>query len=139
MRLRDDFDAERLRVLARGSKDAPQARRLLALATIYDGGARSEAAKIGGVTLQIVRDWVLRFNVHDPNGPLDRKAPGQPSLMKDEHRTVLRRMVDDGPTPAIHGVVRWRIVDLCQWLSQEFRTPDMVAGRALRGVNYRMS
>jgi transposase len=62
VRLRDDFDAEGLRVLARGSKDAPQARRLLALATIYDGGARSAAAKTGGVTLQIVRDWVLRFN-----------------------------------------------------------------------------
>jgi hypothetical protein len=34
---------------------------LLALAAIYDGGTRSDAAKIGGVTLQIVRDWVLRF------------------------------------------------------------------------------
>jgi len=33
----------------------------------------------------------------------------------------LRRMVEDGPTPAIHGVVRWRIVDLCQWLFEEFR------------------
>jgi len=30
-------------------------------------------------------------------------------------------MVEDGPTPAIHGVVRWRIVDLCQWLFEEFR------------------
>ncbi len=59
VRLRDDFNAERLRVLARGSKDAPQARRLLALATIYDGGARSEGGKDWRVTLQIVRDWVL--------------------------------------------------------------------------------
>ena len=64
VRLRGDFDADRLRALARGSKDGPQARRLLALAAIYEGAPRSEAARIGGVTLQIVRDWVLRFNAH---------------------------------------------------------------------------
>jgi hypothetical protein len=54
--LRPDFDAEALRRVARRSRDAAQARRLLTLAAIYDGGTRSEAAKIGGVTLQIVRD-----------------------------------------------------------------------------------
>jgi|GEM_PF-1858433 len=72
--LRDDFDGTALRQLARKSKSANQARRLLALAQIYDGGSRSEAAKIGGVTLQIVRDWVLRFNARGPDGLLDGKA-----------------------------------------------------------------
>jgi transposase len=76
VRLRDDFDGACLRALARGSKDGPQPRRLLTRAAIYDGAARSEAARIGGVTLQIVRDWVLSFNAHGPAGPLDRKAPG---------------------------------------------------------------
>jgi hypothetical protein len=47
--LRRDFDASQLRGLARRSKDSPQARRLLALAAIYDGATRTEAAKIGGV------------------------------------------------------------------------------------------
>src|SRR3989442_14375740 len=60
--LRQDFDAPQVRGLARKTKDGPQARRLLALAAIYDGATRTEAAKIGGVGLQIVRDWVLRFN-----------------------------------------------------------------------------
>src|SRR5262245_51080609 len=60
--LRQDFDASQLRGLARRSKDGRQARRLLALAAIYDGATRTEAAKIGGVGLQIIRDWVLRFN-----------------------------------------------------------------------------
>jgi len=64
--LRKDFDGPGLRRLAKRSKDAAQARRLLALAEIYDGGSRSDAARIGGVTLQIVRDWVLRFNKHGP-------------------------------------------------------------------------
>jgi transposase len=60
--LRRDFDASQLRSLAKKTKDGPQARRLLALAAIYDGAARTEAAKIGGVGLQIIRDWVLHFN-----------------------------------------------------------------------------
>ncbi|RZA30229.1 MAG: helix-turn-helix domain-containing protein [Proteobacteria bacterium] len=60
--LQSDFTGARLRALARHFKDASQARRLLALAVIHDGGTRSEAAQLGDVTLQIVRDWVLRFN-----------------------------------------------------------------------------
>jgi hypothetical protein len=62
--LRQDFDGPGLRRLAKQSRDAAQARRLLALAEIYDGGSRTDAARIGGVSLQIVRDWVLRFNKH---------------------------------------------------------------------------
>ena len=83
--LRRDFDAPSLRRLARSSKDANQARRLLALATIYAGGTRTHAAELGGVGLQIVRDWVVRFNVDGPAGLLDRKAPGQPALLDDAH------------------------------------------------------
>jgi transposase len=64
---------------------------------------------------------VLRFNAHGPDGLIDRKAPGQPSRLEDEHCAALARMIEDGPTPAIHGVVRWRIVDLCQWVFEEFR------------------
>ena len=109
--LREDFDAKAVRALAKRAKDGPRARRLLALAAIYDGATRSEAAKIGGVTLQVVRDWVLRFNALGPEGLVDRKAPGQPSLLNEEQRAALARIVEEGPTPAIHGVVRWRIVD----------------------------
>jgi putative transposase len=74
--LRGDFDGARLRLLARTSGHANQVRRLLALATIYDGGARHAAARVGGVGLQTVRDWVLRFNANGPDGLLDGKAPG---------------------------------------------------------------
>src|SRR6476661_10940834 len=102
--LRGDFDAAGLRRLARVSKDANQARRLLALATIYAGGTRSDAAEVGGVGLQIVRDWVLRFNAEGPAGLLDRKAPGQPSRLNDTHRAALAATVDSGPIPAVHGV-----------------------------------
>ena len=73
--LRRDFDAPQLRRLAKKTKDGPQARRLLALAAIYDGAARTEAAKIGGVGLQIIQDWVLHFNERGPDGLLNGKSP----------------------------------------------------------------
>ena len=75
--LRTDFDAGKLRVAVKRSRDGRQARRLLALAAIYEGAKLVEAAKIGGVTLQIVRDWVMKFNALGPAALIDRKAPGQ--------------------------------------------------------------
>src|SRR3977135_3186475 len=112
--LRDDFDGSALRRLARQSHNAGQARRLLALAEIYGGGSRSDAARIGGVGVQIVRDWVVRFNAKGPDGLLNGKAPGAPSILDDSQRQVLRRAVEDGPIPAVPGVVRSRLYDLAQ-------------------------
>jgi transposase len=137
--LRRDFDASQLRGLARKTKDGPQARRLLAVAAIYDGGTRTEAAKIGGVGLQIVRDWVLRFNARGPAGLLDGKSPGQPSKLNDGQRQALARMIESGPIPAVHGVVRWRLIDLAQWIFEEFRITiaKQTLSRELRSMGYR--
>ena len=137
--LRADFDARLARAAAKRSKDGPQARRLLALAAIYDGATRTEAARIGGVTLQIVRDWVVKFNAHGPEGLVDRKPPGQPSRLNDTHRAALAAIIESGPIPAAHGVVRWRIVDLCQWMFEEFRVivAKQTLSRELRAMGYR--
>jgi transposase len=137
--IRSDFDARQLRVFARKTKDGPQARRLLALAAIYDGATRTEAARIGGVTLQIVRDWVVKFNSHGPDGLIDRKAPGQSSRLNDKHRAAIAKVIEDGPIPAIHGVVRWRLVDLCQWIFEEFcvTIAKQTLSRELRAMGYR--
>jgi transposase len=136
--LREDYDAAGLRRLAKGSKDAAQSRRLLALAEIYDGGRRRDAARIGGVGLQIIRDWVLRFNAEGPDGLIDRKAPGNPRKLKEEQRAALRRIVESGPIPAIHGVVRWRLKDLARWLFEEFRVTldETTVGRELKAVGF---
>jgi transposase len=91
--------------LAKASKDAAQARRLLALAEIYDGGSRSDAARIGGVTLQIIRDWVTRFNARGPDGLVNGKAPGNRPELNATQRQALAEVVEQGPIPAIHGVV----------------------------------
>ena len=118
--LRDDFDGPALRVLAKAIKGAAHARRLLAVAEIYDGGARSDAARIGGVGLQTVRDWVLRFNVRGPDGLIGGKAPGNRPKLDAAQRKALAEIVASGPIPAVHGVVRWRLVDLAQWIFEEF-------------------
>ena len=137
--LRRDFSAPQLRGLAKKTKDGPQARRLLTLAAIYDGATRTEAAKIGGVGLQIIRDWVLRFNAHGPDGLLDRKPPGQPSKLNDGQRQAVAQMIESGPIPAIHGVVRWRLIDLAQWIYEEFRIAiaKQTLSRELRAMGYR--
>jgi transposase len=137
--LRKDFDAARLRRLARRSKDSGQARRLLALAEIYDGGSRTDAARLGGVTLQSVRDWVLRFNAHGPTGLIDLKAPGPQPKLNDAQRLALKEMIEAGPIPAVHGVVRWRLVDLVQWLSEEFAVSldETTVGRELKAMGFR--
>ena len=137
--LRRDFDASRLRDLAKRTKDGPQARWLLALAAIYDGATRTEAAKIGGVGLQIVRDWVMRFNARGPDGLLDGKAPGQPSKLNDAQRQAIAGMIESGPIPAVHGVVRWRLIDLAQWIFEEFRitVAKQTLSRELRAMGYR--
>jgi transposase len=82
----------------------------LALAAVYEGATRTEAAKIGGVTLQIIRDWVMKFNAHGPEGLIDRKPPGQAPRLNGAHRAALAAIIESGPIPAVHGVVRWRIV-----------------------------
>ena len=117
----------------------PSWRRICNAAAIYDGATRTQAAAIGGVTLQIVRDWVVKFNARGPDGLIDRKAPGQPSRLNDTHRAALAAMIESGPMPAVHGVVRWRLIDLCQWLFEGFRitVAKQTLSRELRGMGYR--
>ena len=136
--LRLDYDGDELRRLARKSVDGDQTRRLLALAAIYDGGRRTEAARIGAVTLQIVRDWVLRFNAEGPEGLRNHWAGGIPPKLKPEHKRYLAEMVERGPIPAIHGVVRWRLKDLVQWLWEEFGVSldESTVSRELKALGF---
>lgn len=140
IRLRSDYSADDLRGLARGSRDAKQTRRLLALASIYDGGSRTAAARIGGVGLQIVRDWVVRFNAGGPGGLVDRKAPGQAPRLTAEQLAALAQTVEAGPKPYLDGVVRWRLGDLAAWLRQEFgvSVSETTVSRALKRLGFRM-
>jgi transposase len=142
--LRGDFTGDDLRRLARSSRDAKQVRRqqvrrLLAQAAVCDGGTRTEAARIGGIGLQIVRDWVVRFNAEGPDGLIDRKAPGKAPTLTPAQRAALAGAVEVGPEPWRDGVVRWRLIDLVQWLWDEFRVSvsEATVGRELRALGFR--
>ena len=124
--------------LARESRDADQTRRLLALAVIYDGGSRAEAAETGGVGRQIVRDWVERFNAEGPGGLISRKPPGSPPKLDEAQRAALVRIVESGPIPARDGVVRWRLIDLAAWVWEEFgiSVSEATMSRELKALGF---
>ena len=74
--LRTDYSASELRLLAKRADDAGQVRRLLSLAAVLDGMSREEAAEIGAMDRQTLRDWVHRFNANGAAGLINGKAPG---------------------------------------------------------------
>ncbi len=118
--LRTDFSAVELRRLASASKDANQSRRLLSLAAVLDGMKRAEAAKIGGMDRQTLRDWVHRFNEHGADGLKDHRYQGPAPRLSAEQRAQFCQLVETGPDWTRHGVVRWRRVDLQKVIADEF-------------------
>jgi transposase len=136
--VRSDYSSGELRRLAARARDGAQARRLLSLAAILDGASRAEAAKIGGMDRQTLRDWVHRFNDKGPEGLLNTTSPGAPPKLEAEHKAFLARLIEQGPIPAVHGVVRWRAVDLIALLYEEFglAVSDDTVYRALKELGY---
>ncbi len=118
--LREDFDSRRIRSVASRCDDANQVRRLLSVAAVYDGTSRTEAARIGGMDRQTLRDWAHRFNAEGPSGLIDRKAPGAPAKLTAAQLTELAAVVESGPDPVADGVVRWRCMDLKAWIEDQF-------------------
>lgn len=138
-KLREDFDAPAVRSLAKASKDGAQTRRLMTVASIYEGAGHLEAARIGGVTPQIVRDWIVRFNARGAAGLIAGRTGGSASKLTADHRRALVKRVEDGPDPAVDGVVRWRLKDLVVWLDQThgIRLDETTVGRVLKALGYR--
>ena len=118
--LRGDFSTEDLRALARRSRDTRQCRRLLALAAVAEGRSRAEAAEIGGMDRQTLRDWVHRFNAEGPEGLLDRKTGGPVAKLTDAQKAELAALVERGPDREETGLVRWRRVDLKAVIEDRF-------------------
>jgi transposase len=87
--VRTDYTAGEVRRFAKRSKDVAQARRLLAIAAVLDGASRDDAAKIGGMDRQTLRDWVIRFNEQGPDGLINIPSPGVPPKLEAEHKAFL--------------------------------------------------
>ena len=136
--VRADYTVGEVRQFAKRAKDVAQARRLLAIAAVLDGASREDAAKIGGMDRQTLRDWVIRFNAQGPGGLINIPSPGVPPKLDDTHRAFLARIVKEGPIPAVHGVVRWRACDLIMRLYEEYAlsVSDDTIYRALKDLGF---
>jgi transposase len=136
--VRADYTSDEVRRLAKRARDAAQARRLLAIAAVLDGASRADAAKIGGMDRQTLRDWVIRFNERGPDGLVNIPSPGVRPKLNATHRAFLAHIVEEGPTPAVHGVVRWRACDLIMRLHEEFgfSVSDDTVYRALKDLDF---
>src|ERR1700749_4996743 len=136
--VRTDYTADKVRRLAKRVKDSAQARRLLAVPAGPGGASRAAAARSGWMDPPTLRDWVIRFNDQGPDGLINIPSPGLPPKLNTMHRAFLARIVEEGPIPAIHGVVRWRACDLIMRLYGEFRLSlsDDTIYRALKDLGF---
>jgi transposase len=131
---RTDYTAQELRALAAKSKDAAQARRMLAIAMVLEGASRLDAARQTGMDRQTLRDWVHRYNDAATEGLTSRVAPGAAAKLTEAQMAELRELVVAGPDPKIHRIVRWRCVDLCAEVARRFSVvvPERTLGKWLR-------
>lgn len=134
-----DLTAAGLRAAATKAKDVAAARRMLCLAMVLEGSDRTTAAETCGMDRQTLRDWVHRYNAEGLPGLYDRKRPGARPKLTVEQRAALAAMVDVGPDPDVHGVVRWRRVDLRDELERQFGVVlhERSVGKVLTRLGYR--
>ena len=135
---RDELSSDALRLAARRAKDSAQARRLLALAQVIDGGSRREAARAGAMDRQTLRDWVHRYNAEGIEGLCDRPRSGRPPQLSEAQLAELAGLVEAGPELAVHRVVRWRCVDLQGEIKARFgvEISERHVGRLLKRLKF---
>ena len=138
VKLRTDFSSLALRRFAKKSMDGNHARRFLSLAAVRDRMNQTEAARIGGMDRQTLRDWVHRFNQGGPDGLLDHKAKGGVPRLSLEQKAELASLVEKGPDPEVDGVVRWRRVELRDIIKQRFGVAyhERYVGKLLKALGF---
>jgi transposase len=117
---RKDHTAADLRSAASRARDGASARRLLALALVLEGSSRTAAAVSCGMDRQTLRDWVHRYNAEGVAGLSDRQRSGRPPRLTAAQEREVASIVESGPELAIHGVVRWRCIDLQKVIADRF-------------------
>jgi transposase len=134
-----DLTAADLRAAATRAKDVAAARRMLCLAMVLEGADRTTAAETCGMDRQTLRDWVHRYNTEGLAGLYNRKQPGVRPKLTAEQTAELARLVEAGPDPDVHGVVRWRRVDLRDELQRQFGVAlhERSVGKVLTRLGYR--
>jgi transposase len=118
---RTEYTAAELRGLSSRCSDGEQVRRILAIAMVLEGWDRTEAAEFNGMDRQTLRDWVHRYNKGGIANLKSRRSSGRPPFLTPLQRAELLDLVIAGPDPEVHGVVRWRCVDLRAEVERRFQ------------------
>ncbi len=100
--------------------------------------SRTEAARIGGMDRQTLREGVHRFNAHGPDGLKDTWSKGNPPRLSPDQQAELARLVETGPDRAVHGVVRWRRADLKHLIAERFGVAyhERTIGKILKALGF---
>lgn len=138
IQLREGVTSEQILAEARGVKNLTQVRRLLAIAAVAEGKSRTEAAKIGDMDRQTLRDWVHRYNEHGPEGLVDKLSAGRKPKLSITQKQELATLVDAGPGLEKDGVVRWRCIDLQRVVKERFGVDFHInsLGRILKDLKF---
>lgn len=132
------MDVKELRRLARKEQSGRVAARLLAIANVLSGMNRGQAAHLSGMERQTLRDWVHRFNAEGVEGLRDRPRSGRAWKIGEADRKKFCAVVEAGPDPERDGLVRWRRIDLKEWLKTECGVAyhERSVGKLLRRLGY---
>ena len=135
---RMDHTSAGLRDHASRTRDGASARRMLALALVLEGKSRTEAAVSCGMDRQTLRDWVHRYNAEGLAGLRDRPHTGRPPRLTAAQQAEIAQIVEAGPDLAIHGVVRWRCVDLQKVIAEKFKVElaERSVGKLLKTLRF---
>lgn len=137
--LRTDYTPADLQRLANVLEDKAQARRVRAIAAVLEGRSRTEAAHIGGMERQTLRDWVHRFNAEGPDGLKSLRSPGRPPKLDGAQRDELAALIAASANDARPGLPpQWKLADLVQLIRKTYgvELDEVSVGRIMKRMGY---
>lgn len=137
--VRLEMSAAELRQAAKKERNPLVVRRILSIALVLGGADRKSAAEACGMDRQTLRDWVHRYNAEGLEGLRERRANNRKSPLTPAVAQAFVELVEQGPDPTTHGVVRWRRVDLQRELEARFgiKVHERTVGGYLAKLGYR--
>ncbi len=134
--VRNDYTPEYLEALAETVFDRAHARRLRAIAAVLKGASRQQAAEIGGMQRQTLRDWVQRFNAEGLEGLARRKSSGRPPKLSAGQKRELVALLSSAAAKKRHGVTLWRLSAITQVIKERFGVElnEISVSRTLRSL-----
>jgi transposase len=103
---------EVLRAVAREERRAKVRARILAIACLLEGGGRGVTARQFGMSRNVLRIWVGRYNEGGLEALADRHGGGAKPFLTQEQQQELNAKVLAGADLERDGIVAYRIVDI---------------------------